>query len=106
MSSAFQVDYVASSVFFFSYVLSALMLWSSMHFGVRTQPSQFLFYLAAVICGGVTLRSAYLRKNHPEDYLNHPEHYYEENFDEDKIDKVKFVEVLISEGEGLKCAGM
>ncbi len=77
-----QVDYLTSMVFFLSYLSSLVLLLSSLHFGVRTQPAQFLFYLAAAICGGVTLRSIFLRKNHPSDYTEF------ETVDDDKIDKV------------------
>ncbi len=54
-----------------------------MHYGVRTQPAQFLFYLAAAICGGVTLRAIFRRKNQPGLYSEY------EDLDGDKIDTVR-----------------
>ncbi len=78
----FQVDYVTTMIFFLSYASSALLLLSSMHFGIRTQPAQFFFYFTHVFTGAVTLRSIYRRKNQPELYLEF------EDVDADKIDNV------------------
>ena len=71
-------------LFLLSFVISGLLLWSSLRYGVRTQPAQFFFYFACVLTGGVTLRSVFLRKNHPENYEE-----FEPDLDMDKVETVR-----------------
>ena len=59
-------DYLAAVIFLLSYVLSFGLLWLSLRYGIRTSPSQFMFYFASVVCEGVNFRSVVRRKTHPE----------------------------------------
>ena len=67
LTNVYPVDYVAASVFLLSYILSLVILWLSLRYGVRTSPALFLFYLVSVICEGINFRSVVRRKTHPEE---------------------------------------
>ena len=60
-------DYVAASLFLLSYAISLAFLILSLRYGIRTSPTQFLFYLVSVVCEGVNFRSVVRRKTHPEE---------------------------------------
>ena len=67
LTNVYPVDYVAASVFLLSYILSLVILWLSLRYGVRTSPALFLFFLVSVICEGINFRSVVRRKTHPEE---------------------------------------
>ena len=67
MTNVAPADYVAASVFLFSYATSLIFLILSLRYGIQSSPAQFLFYLVSVFCEGVNFRSVVRRKTHPEE---------------------------------------
>ena len=67
MTNVAPSDYVAVSIFLFSYTVSFIFLILSLRYGIQTSPTQFLFYFASALCEGVNFRSVVRRKTHPEE---------------------------------------
>ena len=67
LTNVYPVDYVSATIYLLSYVISLLILWLSLRYGIRTSPTLFMFYLVTVICEGISFRSVVRRKTHPEE---------------------------------------
>lgn len=51
-----EVEYITTVVFTITYLVSLILLLLSIKFGIQTSPTQFTFYLVAVVCGSPMLR--------------------------------------------------